>query len=229
MQNTIIIFKKQVKDTLKNKAILIQFVMFPLLALLMEKTVHIDSIAPNYFVLLFSSMYIGMAPLSSMSAILSEEKETNTLRVLRMAGISPAQYLCGVGSYVLTFCALGSIVFCLLLSGASSADRLRFLLLMLLGITISGILGAAIGVGSRNQMSATSVSLPVMIVFAFLPMLSMFNDSIQKIARFTYSEQIHLLLDTGDAPDLFGTVVLAANITVFILLFVLLYRKKGLE
>lgn len=95
MQNTIIIFKKQVKDTLKNKAILIQFVMFPLLALLMEKTVHIDSI--------------------------------------------------------------------------------------------------------------------------------------QKIARFTYSEQIHLLLDTGDAPDLFGTVVLAANITVFILLFVLLYRKKGLE
>lgn len=229
MNHTLTIISKQLKETPKNAAVLIQFIMFPALALLMSKAVHIENMDPNYFVLLFSSMYIGMAPLSSITSIIAEEKEQNTLRVLRMAKVTPLQYLSGIGLYVLFFCSLGSLVFCLLLTGMTPADKGRYLLLMLIGIVSSGVLGAAIGVGSKSQMAATSISIPVMIIFSFLPMLSMFNDTIHGFAKFAYTEQLRLLMDPANRPGIFCILVLIGNITVFFLLFLLLYRRKGLE
>ena len=52
---------------------------------------------------------------------------------------------------------------------------------------IGALLGAAIGVFSKDQMSATSLTVPVMLVFSFLPMLSMFNETIGKVAKFFYA------------------------------------------
>ena len=63
MRNITVIFQKQIKDTFKNKEVLIQFVMFPIMALIMEKLVKVEELPQNYFVNLFSSMYVGMAPL----------------------------------------------------------------------------------------------------------------------------------------------------------------------
>lgn len=229
MNHTLTIISKQLKETPKNTAVLLQFIMFPALAFLMTKAVHMDNMDPNYFVLLFSTMYIGMAPLSSVTSIIAEEKEQNTLRVLRMAKVTPLQYLSGVGLYVLFFCLLGSLVFCLLLTEMTPAEKGRYLLLMLIGIVSSGVLGAAIGVGSKSQMAATSVSIPVMIVFSFLPMLSMFNDSIQRFAKFAYTEQLRLLMDSSNSPDAFSVLVLIGNIAVFFLFFLLYYRREGLE
>lgn len=230
MNPILTIIKKQLKDTLKNIAVLIQFVMFPILAIIMTQAVRIDDMPPNFFVILFSTMYVGMAPLSSMSSI-AEEKEQNTLRVLRMAKVSPFQYLLGIGSYVLTACVLGSVVFCLLLTGMTAAEKGCYLLLMLLGIVTSGILGAAIGIGCKDQMTATSISLPVMMLFSFLPMLSMFNDTIREVARFTYSEQLRLLINGIGTPGdhLFSGVVLSCNIALFLAVFLVLYHRKGLE
>ena len=36
---------------------------------------------------------------------------------------------------------------------------------------------------------------PLQMVFSFLPMLSMFNDTIKNVAKFTYSEQLRLLIN----------------------------------
>ena len=110
MRNIIAIFQKQVKETFKNKTILIQFIMFPLMAIIMENTVKIEGMPDNFFVNLFSSMYIGMAPLTSMASIISEEKEKNTLRVLMMSQVKPMQYLIGTGSYIWGICMIGACV-----------------------------------------------------------------------------------------------------------------------
>ena len=74
MNNIFIILKKQIKDTLKNKAVLIQFVMFPAMAFIMTKSVKIEGMPSDFFVNMFSVMYVGMAPLVAVSAIISEEK-----------------------------------------------------------------------------------------------------------------------------------------------------------
>ena len=91
---------KQMKDTLKNKTILIQFLMFPIMTIIMENAIEIENMPEHFFAVLFAVMFIGMAPLTSMSAIISEEKEKNTLRVLLMSNVKPMEYLFGVGVYV---------------------------------------------------------------------------------------------------------------------------------
>lgn len=230
MNNIITIIKKQLIDTLKNKTVLIQFLMFPLLGIIMTKAIKIEGMPENFFVNLFATMYIGMAPLTSVSAIISEEKEKNTLRVLLMADVSPIQYLLGIGSYVFSVCMLGGVVFCCLLNDISNTQRIIFLAIMAVGIIASVMLGAAIGVGSKNQMAATSVAVPVMMVFSFLPMLSMFNDKIEKVAKITYSEQIRILMsslkDSGNYTE--NAVVIFINIVLFGIVFSVLYKKQGL-
>ena len=87
MHNVGVIFKKQLKDTLKNKTVLIQFIMFPAMTLLMENAVKIPDMPELFFTKLFSVMFLGMAPITSAAAIISEEKEKNTLRVVTMANV----------------------------------------------------------------------------------------------------------------------------------------------
>ena len=229
MNPIFIILKKQFKDMFKNKSILIQFVMFPLLAVIMTNAISLENMPANFFGTLFASMYVGMAPLTGISAIISEEKEKHTLRVLLMAGVSPVQYLLGTGCYVFLACMPGSIMFSCLLTGVTFASRLFFLLILSTGILVSIVVGATIGIQCKNQMTAASVTVPVMMVFSFLPMLSMFNDTIAKIARFTYTEQIRLLIgeiqvSSGHIPDV---RILLLNIVVFGTMFSFFYRKQG--
>lgn len=229
MNHAITIFKKQIKDTLKNKAIFIQFVMFPIMTLIMNNTIQLDGMPENFFVLLFAAMYIGMAPLVSISAIISEEKEQNTLRVLLMSNVRPHEYLIGIGSYVWLLCMLGSGVICIA-GNYSLTERAYFMLAMGIGIIASLLLGAAIGTYSRTQMMATSLTVPIMLLFSFLPMLSLFNNTIAKAAKYTYSEQIRLALAGIGAPrfSMESFCILAANMLLFTGLFAAAYKKSEL-
>ena len=42
MRNVFIILKKQLKDTLKNKTVLIQFLLFPVMTLIMEHAITLN-------------------------------------------------------------------------------------------------------------------------------------------------------------------------------------------
>ncbi|MDE6593435.1 MAG: ABC transporter permease [Oscillospiraceae bacterium] len=230
MNNITAIFKKQLLDTLKNKTVLIQFLMFPVLTVIMNNAVKIEGMPKNFFVNLFAAMFVGMAPLTSMASIIAEEKEQSTLKILVMSGVRPYEYLIGVGSYVWIMCMAGSAV----IAAAGNyefGEAALFLCIMAAGILASLLIGGSIGVVSKTQMAATSVTVPVMVIFAFLPMLSMFNESIEKIARFTYSEQISRSLagigSTG--ADMKGIGIVAANIIVFAVIFFAAYEKNGLE
>ena len=116
MHNTGVIIKKQIKDTLKNKTVLIQFVMFPVLTLIFENAIDIPDMPELFFTKLFSVMYMGMAPLVAVASIIAEEKEKNTLRVLTMANVKAWEYLAGIGIYVWTICMAGAGVMATTLS-----------------------------------------------------------------------------------------------------------------
>lgn len=230
MRNFSAIFQKQLKETLKNKTILIQFLMFPVMVIVMEHAVTLENMPEHFFVKLFAVMFVGMAPLTCMSAIISEEKEKNTLRALMMSNVKPFQYLAGVGLYVWLMCMAGALVFAVC-GEYSGMDFCVFLLIMAIGILLSGLTGAVIGVLSRNQMSATSITVPVMMVFSFLPMLSMFNENIEKLARVTYSQQMSMLINGlgNSAVSVENIAVIAVNFLAALVLFVLAFQKNGLE
>lgn len=225
------IFLKQIKDTLKNKAVFIQFVLFPAIALIMENAIEIENMPEHFFVLLFSTMYIGMAPLTCISSIISEEKETGTLGMLRMSNVRAWEYLAGIGVYVFVLCMAGSFV--LAWAGEYKGWRMgAFLMVLAMGILISMLVGAIIGLISKNQMSATSVTVPVTMVFAFLPMLSIFNEKIREIAKFVYSYQIQDALGRIGEMDGMKEVIregrpeiLGVNLLIAAVLFGVVYKK----
>ncbi|MBP0959157.1 MAG: ABC transporter permease [Oscillospiraceae bacterium] len=230
MKNITAVFLKQIKETFRNKTILIQFLMFPVMVIIMENAIKLENMPEHFFVKLFAVMFVGMAPLTCMSAIISEEKEKNTLRALMMSNVKPFEYLLGVGAYVFIMCIIGAVVFAVC-GGYEGKDLLVFMAVMGAGILLSSLTGAVIGVFSKNQMSATSITIPVMMIFSFLPMLSMFNESIEKVARITYSQQMSILINgignSAIKPE--SIIIIAVNFVVASILFTLAFRKKGLE
>lgn len=226
MRHILAILWKQVKDTFKNKTILIQFVMFPVMTVIMENAIKIENMPEHFFANLFAIMYIGMAPLTSMSAIISEEKEKNTLRVLHMSNVKAVEYFIGNAIYIWSICMLGSLVIGLA-GGYSGEILVKFMLVMAVGHLISTMLGAAIGAFSTNQMMATSITIPVMMVFSFLPMLSMFNDTIGKFAKIFYSQQLHLLISQLNDFEVSTecVIVMCVNIILITGIFALGYQR----
>ena len=228
MHNIGVIIKKQIKDTLKNKTVLIQFVMFPVLTLIFENAIDIPDMPELFFTKLFSVMYMGMAPLVAVASIIAEEKEKNTLRVLTMANVKAWEYLAGIGIYVWTICMAGAGV----IATTLPLDDIPFYLgVMAAGFIISIAIGACIGIIASNQMAATSLSLPVMLIFSFMPMLAMFNDKIEKIAGIFYTQQIRELLGnmTFDGIKAETMLVVAVNALLALSLFFAAFKRKGLE
>ena len=121
---------------------------------------------------------------------------------------------------------LGSVVIGLA-GGYQGEVLIKFMLVMAVGHLISTLLGATIGAFSKNQMMATGISVPVMMVFSFLPMLSMFNETIKSVAKVFYSQQLNLLI--GSVQDLkIGTeciVVMGINVVLIGGAFALAYGR----
>lgn len=230
MKEAMVIFKKQMRDTLKNKEILIQFILLPLMAVIMENTVVIDGMPEHYFVKLFSVMYVGMAPLLSTAAIIAEEKEKGTLRVLFMSDVKPFQYLLGVGGYVWLLCMCGSGIMAAV-AGIGGGELIVWLGAMGAALAVSVVTGAALGMLARNQMTATSLGMPVMMVLAFLPMLALFHDTARRVARIFYTGQLQLWLDGpgGEGATYQGALIVLCNMAAVCALFAIAYRRNGLE
>ena len=103
--------------------------------------------------------------------------------------------------------------------------------IMAAGILTSLLIGAIIGIGCKTQMMATSITVPVMMIFSFVPMLSMFNSTIEKIARVIYSEQISRMLSQIDSLQLqvtnMGVVVM--NFLIAAVGFVVIFKRCKLQ
>ena len=230
MRNMSAVFLKQMKETLKNKTILIQFLMFPVMTIISENAIKMEDMPEHYFAKMFAVMFVGMAPLSCLSSIISEEKEKDTLRALMMSNVKAYEYLLGVGSYVWFMCMIGALIFAMC-AEYSGMDFLMFILIMAFGILVSGLIGAVIGIICKNQMSASSVTVPVMMVFSFLPMLAMFNETFEKIAIVTYSQQMTILINGIGSESIKpeSIMIIAVNFVIAAILFIAAYKKKGLE
>lgn len=230
MTNIIAVFLKQLKETFKNKVILIQLLIYPVITFVMENTIVDDDMPEHFFVKMFSVMFVCMAPLTCMSSIISEEKEKNTLRALLMSNVKPIEYLVGIGSYVWLMCMIGAAAFAVC-GNYSGIQLVLFVIFMAVGILMSLLSGAIIGICCKNQMSASSVSVPVMMIFSFLPMISMFNETVKNIAQFVYSQQISILINNIGVADIeFKSIaVIAVSFIIEVVLFCFAFKKKGLE
>lgn len=228
MRNISAVFINRLRDTFKNKACLIQFVMLPLMAVIMENAITMKDMPEHFFVKLFSVMFSAMAPITCMASMIAEEKEKGTLKALLMSGVRPSQYLFATGAYVFIMCMAGTSVFTVL-GEYSGAQLVQFVIIMSSGIVLSMITGAVIGLFSRDQMTATSISVPVMMIFSFLPMISTFNKTVEKYSAAAYSQQISKLINnigTAGIPTK-STVILLINFAAVLILFFAACKRQS--
>ena len=230
MRSTKTIFIKQAKDMFKNIGVLIQFIVFPAVALIMTRLVAIpnDDIPDYMFVTMMAAIFAGMGLVTSTASVIAEDIENKSLRLLVMAGVKPHQYLLGVGGFVLLASAVTSVVFGLI-GGFAGQDMLKFLAIMVSAAAASIILGATIGIFAKNQQAATGIAMPIAMVIGFAPMISNFNETIERVAVIFHTQQLNTIVNDFDANFTKAILIIGANVLVLTVLFALAYRKKGLR
>lgn len=150
------IFIKQAKDMFRNPAVLVMFIIFPAVALMMTQFIakSNDDISNNMFVTMMASIFAGMGLVTAMSAVIAEDIERKSLRFLIIAGVKPYQYLIGTGGFFLLAGTVTSVVFALI-GDFTVVETIKFLTIMMAGTASSIILGAEIGMLSKNGQAAT--------------------------------------------------------------------------
>ncbi|MCL2666019.1 MAG: ABC transporter permease [Defluviitaleaceae bacterium] len=224
------IFVKQAKDMLKNPMVLVMFIIFPLVAFIMTQLVALqeDDIPNNMFVTMMAAVFSGMGLISAAAGYIAEDIERKSLRFMVMAGVKPFQYLCGTGGFLLFAGTVTSVLFSLI-GDFTFNETINFLIVMVAGTAASIVLGTTIGMISKNQQAATSLGMPIAMLLGFAPMIANFNETVKKAAAIMYTQQINVVVNDLEAGLLKPLLVIAINIAVFAVLFVIVYKKKGLQ
>ncbi|MCL2518838.1 MAG: ABC transporter permease [Oscillospiraceae bacterium] len=224
------IFTKQAKDVMKSPMALVMFFTFPAVALLM--TIFVagsnDDIPQNMFVTMMAAIFAGMGLITSVSDAIAEDIERKCLRFLVIAGVKPHQYLIGTGCFYLLAGTVTSVVFALI-GDFTFIETMKFLAIMVSGVAASILLGATIGIYSKNRQSATALAMPASVLVGFTPMLAAFNETIEKFAGILYTQQINVIVNDFSVSIWKPLLVILANIVVLLVLFIVAYTKKGLK
>ena len=244
MRNVKAIFKMQLKGTIKSPQILFQFIIFPLLAFLMNIMMVTDfegipeDIAemltanmPN-IVTMQATMFAGMGLIMVIAGIVAVDIEKKSLRFLMMAGVKPVSYLLGTSGVIFFVSFFTSVAFSFI-SGFTGTDFWIFTASMMAGVTGSIVLGATIGILTKNQQSASGLALPIALILGFGPMMAQLNDRVARVLHVFYTQQLnvvanYLTMGGAETPLWQSFAIMFANIAVLGVFFTIAFTKKGL-
>lgn len=222
---------KQFIDTFKNSTILLQFILIPLLSILLTKMIlkNNSNLPNNFFVTMFSPMYISMGPSAVIAGIISEEREKGTLKILLLNNVKSMEYLLGVSFHIIIMSLIGVILLSIELS-LSQFDLLKYYIIMTLGIIPSILLGATIGILAKNQITANSLVSTIVIGISILPVLSMLNDKIRMVSKFFYNQQMYDSISniTNLQIGIEDILIYSINILVLLAIFIMSYKRRTL-
>jgi ABC-2 type transport system permease protein len=224
------LFVKQALDMIRNKVVLIQFIVFPIVAVVFTQWVAkvSDTITDSMFVTLFAALFVGYTLVTTTAGIIAEDRERKSLRLLVMAGVKPFEYFLGICGVILIVSLLASFVFGIM-GGFTGMVFVKFASVMMLGSIASMLLGATVGILSDNQQAAHAVSMTIAMIIGFGPMITMFNTTAAKILSVLYTQQFNIIANDSTASFTKTLSVIGANITVLAVLFMFAYRIKGFK
>jgi ABC-2 type transport system permease protein len=222
------VYGKQLRDLTKNPTLLISFIVLPLLGFSFSKM----DVSPEEFRMmmrLYLPMYVSMCGLLGTGSTMAEEKEKNTLRVLMMSNVKPAEYMASICLFVLTIQFFG-VAYFIYLGGFHGIEVLRTTIVVLLGSLCTMVLGSTIGLIAKSQMNANSYLTPVVLVVGILPALAGINRDLYPIVKYIYSTQMSEAMSNISKPVTLETImIMLANMAVFLVIFVRVYKKNRLD
>lgn len=223
-------FRKQMMDTGYIRSILIQFLIYPVFILLFSygKAQEASGIK-MMIVSVMSSMFIGISPMMMINSIMREDKASGALKTLMLSSVRPMEYMIGSSLFLFLTSVVTSVLIGLI-GGFPGVKLFFFILLMMLGSILTIIVGCAIALGGGSQANATLIIITLSMMNGMLPLLEIFYPAIGNVTRFWYTEQIKRMISslyTGALKELStGFQIIFANLFVFIVLMILMYRKS---
>ncbi len=233
-KTTFALFKKDIKDSLRNPNVAL-LLLLPLMLTLLYRYILSEHLDINMLMMFVIPFPLAILPNSILAMTVAEEKEKNTLRTLMLSGVTAAEFITSKVLVTLAFLLFINLAVFLII-GLPIAYLAGFLLITSLGAIPLFLLGVTIGIVSRNQMSTGVLTAPVMFLFLFPAILSGVNPTMELIGKYTPISNILdlcLTLISGQpvfsADTAFSFAVLFGWTVLSALLCTLAYRRKKLD
>ncbi len=199
---------------------LVLFIVYPAVAFIMTQSIGGEKL---FFIGVFATMHFVFTPIVVAASMIAEEKEKNTLRVLRMSGISSLEFFLSTAVFVVVLdCLTGSSF--LLMQGDGSINVGVFYSAAIFGSVISVLIGMCVGTYSKSPSATNGLAVPLGMIFSFLPMLSYFNKNLESISKYLFGQQIQYLIG-GQKWTAEAVIICSINFIIVTGLYILLYRR----
>lgn len=118
--------------------------------------------------------------------ILAEEREKHNLQSLRLAGVTAGQYILSALIWPAIIGIFYIIITPILVGAKLSNQVFSYGLVLLLTLLVLIFFFLMVGLFCKNQVMAQSLSVPAMLLVAFIPMFSNMNEDLFKVLRYSF-------------------------------------------
>ncbi|MBU3188304.1 ABC transporter permease [Clostridium bowmanii] len=232
------LFKKEVKDLIKNRNVSIMYILPIVFSIIFSKMIGRDISSNNEekinVIITCISMNIIIVSSYVMSMLIAEEKEKNALRTLMISGLSPLEFF--TGKALITFVTTEIINVVIFFIFNMNIQYLGAYTLLTTLVVFSMIeIGGIIGIISPNQMATGVVGIPVLMIFYMIPVFASFNIIIAKVAKLLPNYNMNIILQNlfkGEGISTgfsYSITVILVWVIMAAAAFAYTYNKIGLD
>lgn len=221
------IFKKQFTDKGSLRSVMFQSLFYPLFVLLFS--LSNDSDAKFHIVAAMTPMFIGSTPMLTVNNIVREDRSSGALRALMLASVKPLEYMTAIGMFMLITASAASLIIGIV-GGLTGSKLFYFFAATAVGCLLTVMLACVFSLRKNSNTNAVMLINVVSVINGLIPTLELFYPSINTVTRFWYTQQVKTVITslyTESFNDLiFSFAVIAANLAIFVAIFVIVYRKN---
>ena len=180
--------------TLANKSILLQ-VLMPVFFVFLYKFIFSlngagKELGADRLAILLMNISLPFSLAMSVGTpiiiILAEEREKHNLQSLRLAGVTAGQYILSALIWPAIIGIFYIVVTPILIGAKLSNQVFSYGLVLLLTLLVLIFFFLMVGLFCKNQVMAQSLSVPAMLLVAFIPMFSNMNEDLFKVLRYSF-------------------------------------------
>ncbi len=181
-----------------------------------------------------ATMNVSMTGMVCTSMALAEEKEKHTLRALMTSSVNGLEFFLGsIIPVLVMIVAVNAILVLITAVSMSPAGWALWLGISLLCSVASAVLGMILGICAKNQVNSSTLSTIPLLVLAMIPSFSSFHPAIKKISDLLFTGILMntsaSLVEGTPAIDALGLCVIAVEIALAVIAFLLIYRRNGYD
>ena len=221
------------QETLANKSILLQ-VLMPVFFVFLYKFIFSlngagKELGADRLAILLMNISLPFSLAMSVGTpiiiILAEEREKHNLQSLRLAGVTAGQYILSALIWP-AIIGIFYIIITPILAGAKLSNQVfSYGLVLLLTLLVLIFFFLMVGLFCKNQVMAQSLSVPAMLLVAFIPMFSNMNEDLFKVLRYSFmglftiymKDWSHFHLWSGEFMALLLWLLLFAGLSFYLM------------